>query len=225
MFVTLLFTTYSNPFKHFIALYLLLLLYCFLIFVCSLYVLYTHVQLQKRVWSNLSEVGFVIDHLMPDVVDRVDDILACCIVLRLKWHRTMSISYKQREGLRNMLEHVAINSTKNWNQYFITGQVFNIQNGGGKLEEHPLSCTWDFWLYVNFRCWLMTTGRNLYTVTVKLKYNNLFRNSTLPRGCETHPQQSFFLNSAQLISVYRGLKLFKCYSLHKGCWWMCYNNH
>lgn len=49
-----------------------------------------------RVWSNLSEVGLIVDHLMPDVVDRVDDILACPIVLGLKWHRTMSVPYKWR---------------------------------------------------------------------------------------------------------------------------------
>ncbi len=41
--------------------------------------------------SHLSEVGFVIDHLMLDVVDRVDDILACRILLGQKWHRTMSV--------------------------------------------------------------------------------------------------------------------------------------
>lgn len=44
--------------------------------------------------SNLSEVGFVIDHLMSDAVDRVDDILAGFIVLGLEWHRTMSIPSK-----------------------------------------------------------------------------------------------------------------------------------
>lgn len=156
---------------------------------------------------------------MSDVVDRVDDILACCIVLGLKWHRTMSIPYKQREGLRNISEHVAINSTKNLNQYFITGQVltFKSKSGSCKLEGHTLSCTWDFilWLHVNFSCLVLMTGRNLHTVTVKLKYNNLFRNSSLSSGSETHPQQmSFFLNSAQLIFVYRSLKLFKCYSLY-----------
>lgn len=31
---------------------------------------------------------------MMDVVDRVDDVLACCVLVGLKWHRSMSIPGK-----------------------------------------------------------------------------------------------------------------------------------
>lgn len=52
--------------------------------------------------SNLSKVGLVVGHLMSDVVDRVDDVLAGGVVLGLKWHRTMSVPYQLREALREI---------------------------------------------------------------------------------------------------------------------------
>ena len=55
--------------------------------------------------SNLSEVGFVIGHFMADVVDRVDDFLASCILLGLKWHWSMSVPYKEKDR-ENISKHV-----------------------------------------------------------------------------------------------------------------------
>lgn len=49
-----------------------------------------------NIYSNLSEVGFVVCHLMLYVADRVDDFLTGCILLGLEGHRTMSVPYLER---------------------------------------------------------------------------------------------------------------------------------
>lgn len=65
---------------------------------------------------DLTEVGFVIEHLVPDVVDRVDDFLACRVMLGLKWHWTMSIPYQYIDGGRKIiLKHLLVLATETLN--------------------------------------------------------------------------------------------------------------
>lgn len=45
----------------------------------------------RQRWSNLSELRFVAEHLLPNAVGRVDDVLTGGILLGLKWHRTVSV--------------------------------------------------------------------------------------------------------------------------------------
>lgn len=52
----------------------------------------------RQRWSDLSELWFVAEHLLPNAVGRVDDVLTGGILLGLKWHRTVSVPRQIKRG-------------------------------------------------------------------------------------------------------------------------------